>query len=61
MQYFLLYGEQHNECSYGFWDSHQQELSWKKTDFELGVGGGGQDTTQHFKGSFGSIRAILPI
>ena len=24
--------------------------------FELGVGGEGQDTSQHFEGSFGSIR-----
>ena len=31
-----------------------------KTDFELGVGGEGQDTSRHFEGSFGSIRAILP-
>ena len=27
--------------------------------FELGVGGEGQDTSQHFEDSFGSIRAIL--
>ena len=33
---------------------------WKK-DFELGVGGEGQDTSRHFEGSFGSICAILPI
>ena len=30
-------------------------------DFELGVGGGGQDTSRHFEGSFRSIRAILPM
>ena len=32
-----------------------------KKDFELGIGGEGQDTSRHFEGSFGSIRAILPI
>ena len=32
-----------------------------KTYFELGVGGEGQETSRHFKGSFGSIRAILPM
>ena len=32
-----------------------------KTDFELGVGGQDQDTSRHFNGSFGSIRAILPM
>ena len=30
-------------------------------DFELGIGGEGQDTSGHFEGSFGSIRAILPM
>ena len=30
-----------------------------KNDFELGVGGEGQDTSQHFEGSFGSIRATM--
>ena len=29
--------------------------------FELGVGGEGLDTSRHFEGSFGSIRAILPM
>ena len=33
----------------------------RKKYFELGVGGEGQDTSQHFEGSFGSIRAILPM
>ena len=23
----ILFTVQHNECSYGFWDSHQQEVS----------------------------------
>ena len=32
-----------------------------KNDFELGVGGEGQDTSQNFEGSFGSIRALLPM
>ena len=36
-------------------------LSLWKNDFELGVGGDGQDTSRHFDGSFGSIRAILPM
>ena len=36
-------------------------LSLWKNDFELGVRGVGQDTSQHFEGSFGSIRAILPM
>ena len=31
-----------------------------KTDFELGVGGEGQDTSRHFEGIFGAISAILP-
>ena len=30
-----------------------------KNDFELGVGGEGQDTSRHFEESFESIRAIL--
>ena len=34
-------------------------LSFWKKDFELGVGGEGQDTSRHFDGSVGSIRAIL--
>ena len=32
-----------------------------KQDFELGVGGEGQDTSQNFEGSFGCKRAILPL
>ena len=36
-------------------------LSFWKKDFELGVGGEGQDTSRHFDGSFGSIRAVLPM
>ena len=31
------------------------------TDLELGVGGEDQNTSRHFEGSFGSIRAILPM
>ena len=38
-----------------------QAFHFGKTDFELGVGGEGQDMTQHFEGSFGSIHAILPM
>ena len=38
-----------------------QAYHFGKNDFELGVGGEGQDTSQHFEGSFGSIRAILPM
>ena len=38
-----------------------QAFHFGKTDFELGVGGEGQDTSRHFEGSFGSIRAILLI
>ena len=34
-------------------------ITLEKKYFELGVGGEGQDTSQHFEGSFGSIRAIL--
>ena len=30
-----------------------------KKDFELGVGGEGQDTSRNFEGSFESIRALL--
>ena len=33
----------------------------KKKDFELGVGGEGQDTSRHFEGGFGSMRAIQPL
>ena len=29
--------------------------------FKLGVGGDSQDMSRHFEGSFGSIRAILPL
>ena len=35
-------------------------LSVWTNDFELGVGGEGQDTSQNLEGSFGSIRALLP-
>ena len=38
-----------------------QVFHFGKTDFELGVGGEGQDTSRHFEGSFWSIRAILPM
>ena len=38
----------------------QTFLLWKKY-FDLGIGGEGQDTSRHFEGSFGSIRAILPM
>ena len=38
-----------------------QAFHFGKTDFELGVGGEGQNTSGHFEGSFGSIRAILPM
>ena len=36
-------------------------ITSEKKDFELGVGGEGQDTSRNFEGSFGSIRAILPM
>ena len=32
-----------------------------KLDFELWVKGDGQDTSRHFGGGFGSMRAMLPI
>ena len=35
-------------------------ITLEKKDFELGVGGEGQDTFRHFEDSFGPIRAILP-
>ena len=35
-----------------------QAFHFRKTDFELGVRGEGQDTSRHFEGIFGSIRAI---
>ena len=38
-----------------------QAYHFGKNDFELGVKGEGQDTSQYFEGSFGSIRAILPM
>ena len=38
-----------------------QAFHFGKKYFELGVGGDGQDTPRHFEGSFGSIRAILPM
>ena len=38
-----------------------QAFHFGKNDFELGVRGDGQDTSQHFEGSFGSKRAILPM
>ena len=38
-----------------------QAYHFEKKDFELGVGWKGQDTYRHFKGIFGSIRAILPV
>ena len=38
-----------------------QAYQFGKKDFELGVGGEGQDTSRDFDGSFGSIRAILPM
>ena len=36
-----------------------QAYYFGKKDFELGVGGEDQDTSRHFEGRFGSIRAIL--
>ena len=36
-------------------------LSLWKNDFELGVRGDGHDPSRHFEGSFGSIRALLPV
>ena len=38
-----------------------QAFHFGKTIFKLGVGGEGQDTPRKFEGSFGSIRAILPM
>ena len=38
-----------------------QAYHFGKKDFELGVEWKGQDTSRHFKGIFGSIRAILPV
>ena len=38
-----------------------QAFHFGKNDFELGIGGDGQDTSRHFEGSFRSIRAILPM
>ena len=38
-----------------------QAYHFGKKYFELGVDGEGQDTSKHFVGSFGSIRAILPM
>ena len=38
-----------------------QAYHFGKNDFELGVGEEGQDTSQNFEGSFGSIRATLPM
>ena len=38
-----------------------QAFHFGKNDLELGVGGDGQDTSRPFEGSFGSIRAILPM
>ena len=38
-----------------------QAYHFGKKDFELGVGGEGQDTSRNFGGSFGSIRALLPM
>ena len=38
-----------------------QAYHFGKKDFELGVGGRGQDTSRHFEGSFESIREILPL
>ena len=32
-----------------------------KNDFDLGVGWEGQDTSRHFEGGLGSMRAVLPI
>ena len=38
-----------------------QAYHFGKKNFELGVGREGHDTSQHFEGSFESIRAILPM
>ena len=38
-----------------------QAFRFRKNDFELGIGGDGQDTSGHFEGYFRSIRAILPM
>ena len=36
-------------------------ITLEKNYFELGVGGEGQDTSRHFDGGFGSMRAISPL
>ena len=38
-----------------------QAYHFGKKEFELGVGGEGQDTSRNFEGSFGSIRILLPM
>ena len=38
-----------------------QAFHFGKNDFELGVQGDAQDTSRHFEGSIGSIRAMLPM
>ena len=38
-----------------------QAYHFGKKHFEIGVGREVQDTSRHFDGSFGSIRAILPM
>ena len=38
-----------------------QAYHFGKKDFKLGIGREGQDTSRHFEGGFGSIRAILPM
>ena len=38
-----------------------QAYHFGKNDFDVEVGGEGQDTSRHFDVSFGSIHAILPM
>ena len=38
-----------------------QAYNFEKHDFELGVVGEGPGKSQHFGGSFGSMRAMLPM
>ena len=36
-------------------------ITFEKKDFELGVGGVGQNTSRHLEVSFGTTRTILPM
>ena len=60
-QYFMEYRKDLYVVLAQIKEGGVQAFHFGKTDFELGVGGEGWDTSRNFEGSFGSIRTKLPM